>query len=249
MAGLKGNIRSTTLQMNTSISVVLPEKNDAAPMKVIYLLHGLSDNADAWPDNTMLSIYADEYNVAFICPEVQRSFYSDMDFGLNYFTYIADELPALMSRYFNISTKREDTAIMGLSMGGFGALRVALQRPERFHLCAAFSSAIRIDHFLADQRDPEQKEWTGVFGHRDQLKYGEDLYQLVDNLCKTKPTSDIPTIHVSCGKQDFLYEQNTAFRDYVQQTDIDFHYDERDGDHNWYFWNESLKQMLDRYYR
>lgn len=254
MAIFKGNFRSHVLQMMTSVSVVLPTKRDAEPMKVIYLLHGLSDNADAWADNTMLAVFADEYNVAFVCPEVQRSFYADMDFGLNYFSYVADELPELVARYFNVSTKREDTAVMGLSMGGFGALKLALMRPERFYLCAAFSSAIDpLRRMVKENTDPanipaEHKEWVGVFGLRSSAIRGENLQELVAELVKTKSRDEIPTIHLTCGKQDFLYDQNVAFRDYLAELDIDAHYYEKDGTHNWHFWNDSLQLMLETYY-
>lgn len=255
MGIFKGNFRSEALQMMTSVSIALPNKQDDEPMKVIYLLHGLSDNADAWADNVMLSVFADEYNVCFVCPEVQRSFYQDMDFGLNYFTYIADELPEIMRRTFNVSTLREDNAVMGLSMGGFGALKLALMRPERFHLCGAFSSAIsplrRMIGEMADleQIDDDQKEWVGVFGRRSTPKRGEDLQALVKELIEDKPKEERPLIHMTCGKQDFLYDDNLAFKAFMEEQDIDFCYNEKDGVHDWYFWNDSLKMMLDLYYK
>lgn len=255
MPVFKGNFRSQTLQMMTSVSVVFPNKTNDEPMKVIYLLHGLSDNADAWADNTMLSIYAEEYDVAFVCPEVQRSFYADMDFGLNYFTYIADELPELVRRFFNVSERREDTAVMGLSMGGFGALKVAMMRPERFFLCGAFSSAISplrrmIGEFSAAREIPEEhKEWVGVFGHRSEPVRGEDLKVLAKSLGESKAMNEKPIIHMTCGKQDFLYEDNIDFKNFMMGEAFDFHFYEKDGVHNWYFWNDSLKLMLDSYYK
>ncbi len=254
MPVFKGNFRSQILQMMTSVSVVFPNKRDESPMKVIYLLHGLSDNADAWADNTMLSIYAEEYNVAFVCPEVQRSFYADMDFGLNYFTYIADELPQLVKRFFNVSDRREDTAVMGLSMGGFGALKVALMRPERYHLCGAFSSAISPLHRMigefsaAESIPPEHKEWVGVFGHRSKPVRGEDLKALVLSYAEGEPVEK-PIIHMTCGKQDFLYEDNIDFKNFMEEQDFEFRYFEKDGVHDWYFWNDSLKLMLETYYK
>lgn len=250
----KGYFFSDVLQMRTAVSIALPNKKDNRAMKVIYLLHGLSDNADAWADNTMLNIYAEAYNVAFVCPEVQRSFYADMDFGLNYFSYIADELPKLVKHSFNISSKRKDTAVMGLSMGGFGALKVAMSRPENYFLCGAFSSAISpLKRMIGQFKDlsevpHEHKEWVGVFGHRSKPSKEEDLKLLAADLCKSGERSDRPIIHMTCGKQDFLYDDNLDFQAYMKKLDIEFYYDERDGVHDWYFWNDSLKMMLDKYY-
>ena len=178
-----------------------------------------------------------------------------MDFGLNYFTYVADELPELVARYFNVSRRREDTAVMGLSMGGFGALKLALMRPERFHLCGAFSSAISPLHRMigefsqAEEIPAEHKEWVGVFGHRSEPVRGEDLEALVRSYRDADGPKVKPIIHMTCGKQDFLYEDNINFKTFMEGEDFDFSYFEKDGVHDWYFWNDSLKLKLDTYYK
>lgn len=97
---------------------------------MLYLLHGLSDNHSCWLRRTAVDRYAEEYGIAVVMPEVQRSFYCDMAHGPAYFTYIADELPQICQRLFRLSDKREDTFIAGNSMGGYGALKAALSRPE-----------------------------------------------------------------------------------------------------------------------
>ena len=100
------------------------------PAKTVFLLHGLSDNCDDWAINSQLSLLANDYRLIFILPEVQRSFYTDMAYGPAYFSYVADELPRLCANLFPVSLKREDTYVMGLSMGGYGCLLYTSPSPR-----------------------------------------------------------------------------------------------------------------------
>ena len=131
-----GSIFSCALGMTTSLRISLPDRflieQESAALPVLYLLHGLSDDHTAWSRRTSVERYAESAGIAVVMPEVQRSFYTDMVYGLRYFTYIAEELPALCRRLFPLSERREDTFIAGNSMGGYGALKAALRFPERF---------------------------------------------------------------------------------------------------------------------
>lgn len=130
MALFAGSLYAESLGMNTGVTVSLPgERRDrTGDMPVLYLLHGLSDDHTSWVRRTDIDRYAEEWGVAVIMPEVQRSFYCDMTNGPRYFTYIVDELPALCQRLFRVSARREDNFVAGLSMGGYGAMKAALSR-------------------------------------------------------------------------------------------------------------------------
>ena len=141
MAHLTCTFSSECLKMNTSLTIVLPEDREMCKTRVVYLLHGLMDNCTGWTRYTAVERYAREYNAALIIPEVQRSFYTDMEMGLNYFSYVLEEVPALCRRFFDFSEKREYNYIMGLSMGGYGALKCALTVPGQYAGCASFSAA------------------------------------------------------------------------------------------------------------
>lgn len=136
---LRGTIYSNALEMDTNITVFAPNDLPAnAPYKVAFLLHGLGGGHSDWTGCSRLASYAAELPLYIIMPEVARSFYCNMKYGPQYFRYIAEELPELAKRFFNISARREDTGIMGASMGGFGALKSALTYPERFGFCCVF---------------------------------------------------------------------------------------------------------------
>jgi putative tributyrin esterase len=242
----RGNIFSDELQMDTGLTVALPRHfKDDRPHRVIYMLHGMSDNNAKWAEYTRLPMYAEEYGLVFVMPEVGRSFYTDTLFGPRYFSYVADELPRLCRNIFNISDKREDTSVMGLSMGGYGALKCALNRPGQYWLCCAFSSGgLYIESMRPHGRAYD--ELAAVFGPDCWDKKENNIPALAREV-STRPVK--PAIHMTCGTEDFLYGDNIRFRKEMEGLDFEYSYDEWEGDHNWYFWDESLKRMLDKYYR
>lgn len=102
---------------------------------------------------------------ALVIPEVQRSFYIDGAYGLNYFTYVSQELPAACHRMFGLSLEREKNYVMGLSMGGFGALKCALTYPERYAGCGSFSGVTDLKAFMSRQAVPMAgREFTALLG-------------------------------------------------------------------------------------
>ena len=179
---LRGSVSSKVLKMDTGITIVAPNDFQTGhPYQVAYLLHGLYGNNSNWADNTMLPVYANDYPVIFIMPEVARSLYTDMRYGLKYFTYITDELPDICKSIFNISADRADTAVIGGSMGGYGALKCALSRPEQYGICCAFSSAfLFLKEYLDRQRENgTAKEFKATYGEQliidFNAAFGDDL--------------------------------------------------------------------------
>lgn len=244
MAIFEGTIHSSSLGMMTSVTISIPEKvrqgKNAKEVPVLYLLHGLSDNHSAWLRRTNIDYYAELANIAVVMPEVQRSFYTDMSYGLMYFTYISEELPMLCSNMFHISGLKEDNYIAGASMGGYGAMKVALRCPERFAAVGCFSGAVDIHaRMLSDTPSISRNECIGI--NDCIIKPEEDLLYLTRQVDKKK----CPKIYMSCGLSDFLYEDNKNFRDHLTECGISFIYDEWPGYHDWYFWEKSIQSALD----
>ena len=145
------NIFSDTIGMMTGVNVIIPE-NSKEPPAVLYLLHGLSDDQSAWTRRTSIERYVGDKNLAVIMPTTYRGYYTDMANGYRYWTYISEELPEKMRRIFRLSSEREKTFAAGLSMGGYGALKLGLRQPERFAAVAGFSSAAAMTS--ASRTDP-----------------------------------------------------------------------------------------------
>ena len=133
MALLSWNFHSHTLGISASANVILPqaavEKGEKLP--VLCLLHGLSDDHTNWQRRTSIERYADPLGLAVVMPAVNRSFYANMAHGPRYWDFICEELPQLCAIFFPLSDKRADTFVAGLSMGGYGAFKVALSHPNR----------------------------------------------------------------------------------------------------------------------
>lgn len=251
MAYLNLDFYSKSLDMDTHACVLLPQDftGSREPAKVIYLLHGLSDDCTKWSRLTSLERYIRGKNVAVVMPEVQRSWYSDAVYGLKYFQFIAYELPDLMTRLFNISPKREDTYIAGLSMGGYGALRCALSRPDRYCKVAAFSSVCDLRQHLDDPENPYmhqyfglKNEFIGIYG--EEAKANDDC----DNrilAARALKESKYPPIFMTCGEQDTFCGANRNFKAYMDEIGYPCELHTWEGYHNWEFWDKSLPMMLE----
>ena len=252
---LRGNFSSTVLCMSTNIQVFIPERY-SGPYRVVYLLHGLHGDQGTWLDNTMLPLYAREHNAIFVMPEVGRSFYFNLKYGRRYFDYVCDELPEMTKKIFNISSRREDTAAIGCSMCGYGALRMALAKPELFGFCGAISPAALYFKPLLDglRTTPEQYLKTGheaqeiykdlKCNYGDGLEYRRDydIPEIAKDFPSDKPK---PKIYSVCGTEDSLLPENQKFADEMKNTSFDFTYQEWTGGHDWYFFNEALKRIFE----
>lgn len=249
MASFSGVIRSKVLAMDTMLNVILPydrpaEGGQQEPCKVLYLLHGLGDNAMAWTRYTAIETYARQYGIAVVMPEVQRSFYFDMAHGMNYFTYITLELPDLCSRMFHISDKRADTYVAGLSMGGYGALKCGLINPRKYQGCASFSGAVDIVRIIAEYNSGHfTEEFQAVLGMNLQILEQDNLLIQAERISHMPPAQQ-PDILVTCGSQDFLCAINRSFRNQLAALPLKFTYREWPGIHNWAFWDESIRLAL-----
>jgi S-formylglutathione hydrolase FrmB len=266
MSLFTGTIFSDALHMDTSVGVILPQdsrchrhpgvlgvlhegiKPRARP-KTLILLHGLSDNYSVWEHRTPILRYAEEYDIAVIMPEVQRSFYQDMKNGPAYFAYISEELPLLAASMFNVSVSPDDLYIAGLSMGGYGAFYTALSHPEKYAGVGCFSSACDIrsiiendNYVVMDVLAGLDGDRRGVFGESSEVPDSSDLFSLVAEAAK-KPKK--PAIFMTCGTEDFLYDSNIRLRDHIQTTGaFTFTYEEWPGIHEWGFWELSIQKML-----
>jgi enterochelin esterase-like enzyme len=134
---------SEVLDLRNTMHVLLPQRTMAerqskrAPKyRVLYLLHGHSDDHTAWQRWTSIERYVEGLNLAVVMPAGYLSFYTDMAYGPRYGQFISEEVPAVVHDLFPLSSEREDTFVAGLSMGGYGAFKLALTYPERFAAAA-----------------------------------------------------------------------------------------------------------------
>ncbi|MDR0405225.1 MAG: esterase family protein [Clostridiales bacterium] len=234
MALLKVNFKSDALSKATEFHVILPEKRaSGVPLPVLYLLHGYSDDHSAWCAQTSVERYVRNRNIAVVMPDGFKSFYTDMVGGVyNCYTYLTRELPAFAQENFNLSARREDNYIAGLSMGGYGAFKIALSQPGNFCAAASFSGSLDI------ARSARDADFSAIFASPPQ-NTPDDLFFLAKREMPVKPR-----LYQWCGTEDHLYADNARFRDYIQNLGFDYTYRESAGGHQWRHWDEQLRKIF-----
>ena len=247
MALLHVNCFSRCLGVATSVDVILPEgeqgigvtaSGDAALPRVLYLLHGYSDDHTIWQRRTSVERYAAGHNLAIIMPAVNHSFYCNEQGGERYWDYISQELPEQMQRFFRLSDRPEDTFVAGLSMGGYGAMKLALTFPERFGAAASFSGAADI----VTMSERKSADWKRIFGRRKVAGTDCDLFHLME---KNAGAPRKPRLYVSCGTADFLYGQHQRFVPALKEKGWDVtSYEEPDAVHEWGFWDREIAKFI-----
>jgi putative tributyrin esterase len=237
-----------TTQVCQALNLIVPEpgsmkKVPVRKRKMLYLLHGLSDDASAWQRYTSIETVANNYGLVVVMPSVGRSFYNDMPNGQSYFTYLMEELPQYLADVFDLKPKREDTLIAGISMGGYGAMKAAFLHPERFYAAASLSGLLSFKFLEMYPDDPRQKEFAYVFGDLTKLTGSDNdpeswLKKAASNL------SALPRLYITCGRQDDLFPLNKIFQAQCQSLGINLDYHEEDAKHEWLFWDAQIQQFL-----
>lgn len=257
MAILSCNFISRSLGRTVPFTAVLPTINfmemmnegtpiysDPKPFRTLYLLHGIGNNHMDWIAGTRVAHYAEENKLAVIMPAGENGFYTDNNGADRYGQYIGEELVKATRALFNLSHKREDTFIGGLSMGGYGALRNGLKYSDTFGGIIALSSAIVTDDAVNSTDDApvffgRRSYYESVFGDLAKLAGSDnDLYALAKrNASKTR-------LYMACGTQDMLIEKNRAFKAFLEENKVPFTYEEGPGGHEWQFWDTYINKGI-----
>ena len=254
MAFFEMNYHSDALGMGVSVNVIIPEKAktmigmDASggdKYKTLYLLHGLSDDHTIWMRRTSIERYASEYGIAVVMPNVGRSWYTDTAYGVKYFTFVAEELPRVCRGFFRgMSENREDNFVAGLSMGGYGALKIGLTLPDKFCGCASLSGAIDL---TVRERPYIKNDVKWIFGadveSATELKgTKDDIYYLTE--CNKREGKVFPKIYLWCGTEDSLIDSSREYHSMLESMQISHIYKESEGNHSWKWWDLHIQDVL-----
>jgi putative tributyrin esterase len=252
MALLRCDFFSDVLELSTSMTVILPQSTtgqigmagragSGAP-PVLYLLHGLSDDDTIWLRRTSLERYVAPLGLAVVMPQVHRSFYADEAYGMKFWTFLSEELPETVRRFFRVSTRRADTFVAGLSMGGYGALKWALRQPERFAAAASLSGALDAAYVQRHDRRPHMRELTArVFADRTVAGSDDDLLHLV----ATRDPATLPRLMLRCGTEDHLVAQNERFVRACTTHGVPLDSGFGPGEHEWEYWDREIQTVID----
>lgn len=247
---------SQVLKKNTTLNVILPDiinykRKEKNKFKTIYLLHGLTDDYNGWNQNTSLERYAKENNMAIIMPDAEKSFYTNMLYGEDYFDFISQEVIEFARAHFPLSDKREDNYIVGNSMGGYGSFKVALSFPDKFCCGVSLSGVLDIvnvvDEYNKDNSidlNEMNPRFDLIFGDIDQLKNSQnDLFYLLKHLVDNN--IELPRLLHYCGTEDFLFNSSNRFIEYAKKIGVKIDVINDNGNHTWDYWDKYIRQSMD----
>ena len=228
---------SEVIQKQAATIVILPDSGKG-PFATYYLLHGITNDHTIWHRRTRIEVYAAAYPMIVVMPDGFRGFYTKNENGPDYAQYIGQELPNMIERIFPASPKPADRCIGGLSMGGYGALRIALGFPGQFVSVNSHSGALMV----ASRAKPPDgfPEAKNIFGSHPQ---GTD-HDLLALAQKAATAKSLPKIRIDCGIDDYLFQDSQDFHAGLNKLKIRHEYEEFPGAHDWHYWETHIPEAL-----
>ncbi|MBQ7602234.1 MAG: acetylesterase [Lachnospiraceae bacterium] len=219
------------------------------PMKVLYLLHGYSNDNSEWAHMTYVRDFSQRYNIAMVMPYGDLSFYLDGEgTGQKYASYIFEELPEYLNKSIGIPLEREHNYVGGCSMGGFGAIRAAYYYPEKFERAFAMSPAMLtsgLKNMMPDSRTggADYHYYRETFGDPEKIDTSVNNPEFLLKELKRKGERITP-LYMICGGRDFLLEGDRAFVRFLREQEAPVEYHEVSGPHDFTAWRDHFESCI-----
>lgn len=233
------NYHSRSLKKASSFNIIFPDDPGIArPWSVFYLLHGLSDDHTIWMRRTSIERYVSGLPLVVVMPDGGRGWYTNALEGDAYEDDLIKDIMPLIDRTFPVKAERSGRCIGGLSMGGYGAVKLGLKHSGLFGSINSHSGALGFLHNTTEAKKLSP-EFGRIFGPNP--KGGpEDPFAIVTQMDHGK----FPPMLIDCGTEDFLLSQNREFRDHLQKLHINHEYREFPGAHNWDYWDLHVREAI-----
>lgn len=232
-------IRSEKMNRNIPCIVISPDIRPGNSSPVLYLLHGHGGNHRSWittqPDLPRL---ADQYGMIIVCPDGRNSWYWDSPLHADsqFETFVSQELTDYIDRNYPTIQDRSGRAITGLSMGGHGAMWLAIRHQEIFGAAGSTSGGLDIRPF------PDNWNLKEHLGERDENQDRWDNHTVINQLDKLE--NGRLALIIDCGYSDFFLEVNNQFHQQLLNQGIDHDYIVRPGGHNGDYWKNAIDYQL-----
>lgn len=251
MSELTIRFYSDSLRRYTTFRMVIPgakrEKNGYSRIKpkTLFLLHGYTEDAYNWIPADL----CEKYNFAIVIPSGENSFWLDgASTGRRFCSFLGKDLLCYVRDTFGLAENRDDTYIMGISMGGFGALHTALFYPEDFGKAAGLSSAL-IVRKVAEMTDgrgdsiANYEYYKECFGEPSKVLESENNPEILVKNIKSRH-KPMPEIYMCCGTEDFLLENNRQMHRFLEKENVAHVYEESAGGHDMNFWSKYTEKFI-----
>jgi S-formylglutathione hydrolase FrmB len=236
---------SESLYREMQYRVFAPANAGKQTLAVVYLLHGGGDEGlRSWSNDSDVAQFASR-GLFLVMPQGDYSYYVNAALSPHdrYEDYIIDDLVADVARRFPVRDDRSGRAIVGVSMGGFGAINLALRHPDRFAFAGALSPAIDAPHRRFTWRRLDQsRHFREIFGAEDSdSRRDNDPFALAR---KVDPTT-APYFYMTCGQREGLMAPNHEFAKLLDRYGIAHEFHAVPGGHDWNQWNAQLAALFE----
>lgn len=233
------NVYSASMNKNIRCVIIQPDRyKKNIPLPVVYLLHGYGGKYNNWINKVPeIKKYASLFNMIIVCPDGFNSWYfnSITDTSQQLETFLSEELIKYVDKNYKTISKNTSRAITGLSMGGHGAMYLGLKYPEIFGACGSMSGVT--DLSVRKNKYDIIKILGDTILQAASWKNHSVMY-IIEN-----PQSK-PAIIFDCGTSDGFINENRMLHQKMEILKIPHQYTERNGNHNWIYWAESIPYQL-----
>ena len=238
-------VLSAALGRTMKYRVLLPDgyEQSGERYRVLYLLHGLTGDYMDWSTRTDLARIAQKLPLVIVMPDGENAWYTNAaDKGPRFEDYIADDLVKDVETKYRVIRSRYGRAIAGLSMGGYGALKIGLKRPGIFAAAGGFSSALGVTEPTFDDALPAYKDQLyRIYGPAgSETRTANDIRLLTEKAVPARA----PALYLDCGTEDGLLDSNRELAAALKKRGLAYEYHEVPGAHTWEYWNRRVEVFL-----
>lgn len=240
------NVFSNSMNKDVKTVIIRPDNSKAQVIPTLYLLHGYGGDYSNWVNNApYIKTLVDRYNFMVVCPDGGvGSWYWDTTAEFQYETFVSNELIHYIESNYKVCTHRSGRAITGLSMGGHGALYLAIRHQDIFGAVGSTAGGVDIRPF------PNKWDISKRLGDYASNYEKWDSHTVIELLHLIKPSS--LKIFIDCGYNDFFFNVNQELHHKLNYLNIEHSYLTMPGKHNWDYWKQSIgfqMAFFDQFFR
>lgn len=229
-------MNSKALERSITYYVILPDANEVGkgPYSVLLQLHGRYDDGTSWIYKSRLLEYVKDLPLLVVLPSGENGLWANLNSRDRYEDMLVQDIYNHVQTMFNVR-KDEKWAIGGLSMGGYGALRLGIRHPDKFSSIYAHSSVIPNQTTL-------EKQWRESMYIDPKNLTDLNCYHWAEQAAKLG--KNLPRLSFDCGVDDALLQDNRDFHAYLEKLGLPHRYVEFPGEHTWKYWDEHVQEAI-----
>jgi len=232
-------LSSSALGKETRVAVFVPDRGEG-PFASLYLFHGTDGSCASFPMKSGLDELIDHHQLVAVMPDLENSWCCNdpRSGGRAWQDYLSRELVDYVDVRFRTDRESSRRGVAGFSMGGYGALLLALKHADVFSVGCSLSGSLSFGHESRVDR-PEREQFMQAVAPPG----GEnDLWRLAEQVAER---SKLPALWLEVGREDHLLKTNRRYRKHLELLSIPHHYAEPPGGHDWTFVDQRLPALLD----